>query len=163
MTTCAAAGALRSTVTGNSLPPADKVNTASRAGSLNVKVSVLGAARSSASAAGSVLRNLACPKSKPIPRDVPITCIIHGAMACKGRMGFAMLIALLLPLQGFGGMAPCNERVSTSISAAAPAVQRSCAHANTAIHQHNCSHACCGVAMGLTAATFIAPRHRPAE
>ena len=74
-----------------------------------------------------------------------------------------MLIALLLPLQGFGGMAPCNERVSTSISAAAPAVQHSCAHANMAIHQHNCSHACCGAAMVLTAATFIAPRHRPAE
>ena len=69
-----------------------------------------------------------------------------------------MLIALLLPLQGYGAMPKCSERVPTGIRADASAVQHHCARAKTATHQHNCTHDCCSVAMALTAARFIAPR-----
>jgi hypothetical protein len=79
-------------------------------------------------------------------------------MVRKTRVGFAMLIALLLPLQGYGALRPCSEPVPTGISAAAVAVQHPCTHAKTATHQHNCTHDCCSVAMALTAARFIAPR-----
>lgn len=84
--------------------------------------------------------------------------MIGAAMVRKIRVGFAMLIALLLPLQGYGAMPKCSERVPTGIRADASAVQHHCARAKTATHQHNCTHDCCSVAMALTAARFIAPR-----
>jgi hypothetical protein len=74
-----------------------------------------------------------------------------------------MLIALLLPLQGYGAMPTCSERVPTTIRATASAVQHHCIRAKTATHQHNCSHGCCSAAMALTAARFIAPRSSAAE
>jgi hypothetical protein len=74
-----------------------------------------------------------------------------------------MLIALLLPLQGYGAMPICSERVPTGISADASAVQHHCTRAKTATHQHNCTHGCCSVAMALTAAGFAAPRSSAAE
>jgi hypothetical protein len=79
-------------------------------------------------------------------------------MVRKIRVGFAVLIALLLPLQGHGAAPTCNDRAPIGISAPAVAVQHPCTHAKTATHQHNCTHGCCSVAMALTAARFIAPR-----
>src|SRR6202789_121980 len=64
--TCAAAGALRSTVTGTSLPSTVKVKTASRTFSLKLSVSDFGATCNCASAAGTVLCNLACAKTGPL-------------------------------------------------------------------------------------------------
>jgi hypothetical protein len=84
-------------------------------------------------------------------------------MVCKIRAGFAMLIVLLLPLQGYAAMPTCSERVPANVRAAASAVQHHCTPAKTAAHQHNCSHGCCGAAMALTAARFIAPRSSAAE
>ena len=68
-------------------------------------------------------------------------------------MGFAMLLALI-PLQGYGAMPACSERVPEAISAA---VRHHCTGATTATHQHNCTHGCCSAAMALTAAHFIPP------
>jgi hypothetical protein len=79
-------------------------------------------------------------------------------MACKIRLGIALLIALLLPLQGYGAMPTCGERVPANIRAAASAVQHHCTRAATATQQHKCSQGCCSAAMTLTAARFIAPR-----
>jgi hypothetical protein len=74
-----------------------------------------------------------------------------------------MLIALLLPLQGYGAMPTCSEQVPTHTIADASAVQHDCSHAKAATHQHNCSHGCCSVAMALTAARFVAPRPSAAQ
>lgn len=73
-------------------------------------------------------------------------------------MGFAMLLALLLPLQGYGALPTCGEPVPMAISAATPAVRHHCDRATTATHQHICTHGCCSAAMALTAALIIPPR-----
>jgi hypothetical protein len=72
------------------------------------------------------------------------------------RAGFAVLFALMLPLQGYAAMPACREAaVATSVPqshcAGAPAVH----HAT--LHHHNCDNCCCGAAMVLTADDFIAP------
>jgi hypothetical protein len=67
------------------------------------------------------------------------------------RAGFALLFALMLPLQGYMAMPACRE---ASVATAAP--QTHCAGA-PAVHHHHCDNCCCGTAMALTAADFIAP------
>jgi hypothetical protein len=85
-------------------------------------------------------------------------------MVRRLRAGFAMLLmALLLPLQGYGAMSTCSEPAPAGVSAVAPVAQDHCTRAKTAAHQHNCSHGCCSAAMALTAARFIAPRSSGAE
>jgi hypothetical protein len=74
-----------------------------------------------------------------------------------------MLIALLLPLQGYAAMSTCSERVPSDIRAGASAVQRHCTGAKAATHSHHCTHDCCSVAMALTAARFVAPRSSAAK
>ncbi len=98
------------------------------------------------------------PQAQAYPKTCADRVYNWPVMVCKIRVGFAVLIALLLPLQGYGAMPTCSERVAPVISAAASAMQHQCTHAKTATHQHNCTHACCGVAMALTAARFVAPR-----
>jgi hypothetical protein len=78
------------------------------------------------------------------------------------RAGFALLFALLLPLQGYAAMPACREAaVATSVPqahcAGAPAVHRATLD-HTILHHHNCDNCCCGAAMVLTADDFIAPR-----
>jgi hypothetical protein len=72
------------------------------------------------------------------------------------RAGFALLFALMLPLQGYAAMPVCREA-----SAADSAPQAHCAGApalqHPKVHRHNCDNCCCGAAMALTAADFIAP------
>jgi hypothetical protein len=72
------------------------------------------------------------------------------------RVGFALLFALLLPLQGYAAMPVCREAALAS-----PAQQTQCAgvHAvhHLAVHHHNCDNCCCGAAMVLSPADFIAP------
>jgi hypothetical protein len=71
------------------------------------------------------------------------------------RAGFALLFALMLPLQGYAAMPVCRE-ASVAFSAA----QTHCAGAQAvhpSVHHHNCDNCCCGAAMALTAAVFIAP------
>ena len=73
------------------------------------------------------------------------------------RAGFALLFALLLPLQGFAAMPVCPQHERTA-SATAPL---HCAGAASAIHGHShgnygCSN-CCAVAIALTPNPFIAP------
>ena len=74
-----------------------------------------------------------------------------------------LLMALLLPLQGYGAMPACSEPAPTGMRATAPTAQDHCARSKTVAHQHNCTHGCCSAAMGLTALRFIAPRSGAAE
>ena len=67
------------------------------------------------------------------------------------RTGFALLFALMLPLQGYAAMPVCREG-----AVASAATQSHCAGA-PAVHHHNCDNCCCGAAMMLASAEFIAP------
>jgi hypothetical protein len=68
------------------------------------------------------------------------------------RAGFALLFALMLPLQGYAAMPVCREAAVASV-----APQTHCAGA-PAVHHHNCDNCCCGAAIALASADFIAPR-----
>jgi hypothetical protein len=68
------------------------------------------------------------------------------------RVGFALLLALMLPLQGYAAMPVC-----AASTAAAPTAQHHCAHGSTAIHHHDCGNSCCGAAIALTPVRWIAP------
>ena len=90
----------------------------------------------------------------------------------KLRMGFAMLVALLLPLQGYAAMPVCTTGAAAAPmqAAAAPmhaaetpmhagaatAAGHDCAGANT-VHRHGCNQCCCGAAIVLAPVDFIAP------
>ena len=78
-------------------------------------------------------------------------------MLRKMRIGFAMLAALLPPLQGYAAMPVCQEQLRTDISAAAMPTQHDCTHPTTPTHRHNCSQCCGGVGIALTPSLFIAP------
>jgi hypothetical protein len=68
------------------------------------------------------------------------------------RAGFALLFALMLPLQGYSAMPVCRD---SSVASSAP--QTHCA-GSPAVHHRTCDNCCCGAAMALTPADFIAPR-----
>jgi hypothetical protein len=71
------------------------------------------------------------------------------------RAGFALLFALMLPLQGYAAMPVCREGSVASVASSAP--QTHCTGA-PAVHHHQCDNCCCGAAMALTHGEFIAPR-----
>src|ERR1700686_4401097 len=68
------------------------------------------------------------------------------------RAGFALLFALLLPLQGYAAMPDCPRPERAAAAATAPL---HCA-GGAAIHRHGCGN-CCGAAIALTPVHFIAP------
>jgi len=74
------------------------------------------------------------------------------------RLEFALLFALLLPLQGYTAMPTCDES-----TAAASAPQTHCASAPTGIHHQGCGNCCCGAAVALTTAAWVAPPLRAPE
>jgi hypothetical protein len=83
------------------------------------------------------------------------------------HVGFALLLTLMLPLQGYAAMPSCGELGHTdssteqSVAAPLPALQHSmqhhCTRGSTAIHHHGCGNCCCGAAIALMAADWIAP------
>jgi hypothetical protein len=70
------------------------------------------------------------------------------------RAGFALLFALLLPLQGYAAMSSCGSR-----DAASSAGPHHCASAPAALHHHHCSD-CCGAAIAPPGDIFLAPHPR---
>jgi hypothetical protein len=85
------------------------------------------------------------------------------------RVGFALLLTLMLPLQGYAAMPSCgqldhaNSSTDNSLAAPLPALQHSMQHhcargsAATHHHDHGCGNCCCGAAIALMAAHWIAP------
>jgi hypothetical protein len=69
------------------------------------------------------------------------------------RLEFALLFSLLLPLQGYTAMPTCGDS-----TVAASATQSHCASAPAAIRHHGCGTCCCGAAVALTPALWVAPR-----
>jgi hypothetical protein len=74
------------------------------------------------------------------------------------RAGFALLFALLLPLQGYAALPACPRHERTAATATAPL---HCADGASAVHRHGratfgCGN-CCGAAIALTPVDFVAP------
>ena len=83
------------------------------------------------------------------------------------RLGFALLLTLMLPLQGYAAMPACAQHDGSNSSAAgappagtgvaaSPTGQHHCQHASTA-SRHRCDNCCCGAAIALTPTQWIAP------
>jgi hypothetical protein len=86
------------------------------------------------------------------------------------RFGFAMLLALVLPLQGIAMPAcaqhdPANSGIS-GMSASSTA-HHQCEHGTPAGSRHSanghCDNGCCGIAIATASARWIAPRLTPPE
>src|ERR1700722_5803106 len=83
------------------------------------------------------------------------------------QVGFALLLILMLPLQGYATMPSCgqldhtNSNADESVAATLPALQHSmqhhCARGSTATHHHGCGNCCCGAAIADMTAHWIAP------
>jgi hypothetical protein len=83
------------------------------------------------------------------------------------QVGFALLLTLMLPLQGYAAMPSCgqhdhtNSSAEKSLAAPMPALQHSmqhhCARGSTATHHHGCGNCCGGAAIALMSAHWIAP------
>ena len=77
------------------------------------------------------------------------------------RAGFALLLTLLLPLQGYAAMPACGQHDQTALSAAntaaSQAIQHHCAPESTLSHHHSCDNGCCGAAIALTSVRWSAP------
>jgi hypothetical protein len=75
------------------------------------------------------------------------------------RIGFALLLSLMLPLQGYAAMPVCAQHEqsasSTAESAASQAGQHHCEHGT--VSHHHCDNCCCGVAIALAAAPWTPP------
>jgi hypothetical protein len=75
------------------------------------------------------------------------------------RIGFALLLTLMLPLQGYAAMPACSQHDQSASSAAelaaSPAGQHHCEHGT--VNSHHCDNCCCGVAIALTAAPWTPP------
>jgi hypothetical protein len=87
------------------------------------------------------------------------------------HVGFALLLTLMLPLQGYAAMPGCGQpdhtnsstdsSAANSLPALLPALQHSmqhhCARGSTATHHHGCGNCCGGAAIALMATGWIAP------
>jgi hypothetical protein len=77
------------------------------------------------------------------------------------RAGFAVVFALLLPLQGSAAIPHCAASTAAQPAgspAGSPAALDHCAHASAAIHNHDgCGKCRCGTAIALTPVLWIAP------
>ena len=87
------------------------------------------------------------------------------------QVGFALLLTLMLPLQGYAAMPGCGQpdhtnsgtdsSTATSLAAPSPALQHAmqhhCVRGSTATHHHGCGNCCGGAAIALLATHWIAP------
>jgi len=75
------------------------------------------------------------------------------------RIGLALLLTLMLPLQGYAAMPRCAQHDQSATSAAAlaasPVGQHHCEHGT--VSHHHCDNCCCGVAIALTPTPWTPP------
>jgi hypothetical protein len=73
----------------------------------------------------------------------------------------AMLLALMLPLQGYAAMPDCGHvdpvHSGARDPAASPTAPQHCAGLPAATHRHGCGNSCCGAAIMPTSVRWIAP------
>src|ERR1700722_2870340 len=72
-----------------------------------------------------------------------------------------MLLALMLPLQGYAAMPDCGRLDHTHSGAvhlaASPGALQHCAGVPSAVHRHGCGNCCCSAAIMLTPVRWVAP------
>jgi hypothetical protein len=73
------------------------------------------------------------------------------------RVGFALLLALLLPLQGVTAMPNCAEPVASPAPAPPHSGHLHCAREAAVTHHHGCGNCCCAAAIAVITARWIAP------
>jgi hypothetical protein len=69
------------------------------------------------------------------------------------RLEFALLLVVLLPLQGLAAASSCG-----TVDAAAMTAQQHCAHGDGAIVHHHCSTCCSVAATAVAPLPWVAPR-----
>jgi len=75
------------------------------------------------------------------------------------KLGFALLLAVILPLRGYAAVANCAADADSGRAVAVHGVHPShCAHGAGALHSHGCGNDCCGAAIVLTPARWLVPR-----
>jgi hypothetical protein len=72
-------------------------------------------------------------------------------------MKLALLLALIMPLQGFASAWSCGSRDAPP-AAAPPAAPQQCAHAGAAQQHNHCGTCCCAAAIAVSPKLWIAPR-----
>jgi hypothetical protein len=78
------------------------------------------------------------------------------------KLGFALLLAVILPLRGYAAMANCVPDAESGRAVATHGVHLShCAYGAGALHPHGCGNDCCGAAIALTPARWIVPHTSP--
>ena len=85
--------------------------------------------------------------------DMKLNRTLFGALA--------MLLSLMLPLQGYASMPDCGHFDHTHLGAQHPAgsptAPQHCAGGPSASHHHGCGNCCCTAAILLTPERWIAP------
>jgi hypothetical protein len=76
----------------------------------------------------------------------------HRSSALK----LALLLVLMLPLQGFAAAFSC-EPLDSAAAAAAPTADHHCPHGSSAVQHHACG-TCCSAAMVVTPLQWVPPR-----
>jgi hypothetical protein len=73
------------------------------------------------------------------------------------RLGFALLFALMLPLQGYAAMPNCG-RPDHAVQYSDHAATHHCTRERAAAHHPGCGDCCCAVAMAPTPVNWTPPR-----
>jgi len=84
-------------------------------------------------------------------------------------MKLALLLALIMPLQGFASAWSCGSRDAAQAAAAATApaaaqaaapvaAPQQCAHTGAAQQHHHCGTCCCAAAIAVVPALWVPPR-----
>jgi hypothetical protein len=84
------------------------------------------------------------------------------------RFGFALLLALLLPLQGYAAMPACapHDRANAGAAGMTASAHPHCEHGTITVDLHadtghgrigHCDNGCCGVAIAAASARWTAP------
>jgi hypothetical protein len=73
------------------------------------------------------------------------------------RVEFALLLALMLPLQGFTAMPSCTEGLAAPSLEPQHSAHMHCVRGATATHHHGCGNCCCAAAIAVIPGRWIAP------
>jgi hypothetical protein len=72
-------------------------------------------------------------------------------------MKLVLLLALIMPLQGFASAWSCGSRDAAPAAAPAAAPQQ-CAHTGAAQQHHHCGSCCCAAAIAVAPPLWVPPR-----
>jgi hypothetical protein len=102
-----------------------------------------------------------------VPRILPGLCYVLSDMRPfrTPTMKLALLLALIMPLQGFASAWSCGSRDAAPATApvdataeATAAAPKQCEHGGAAQQHHHCGTCCCAAAMAVSPKLWIAPR-----